>query len=90
MSKKRVRGKGKRKTEAGNGKEKLTGIKLKYSFDQLAMGKSLTIEDADKPAGKVTVRENVRVLAYEFGLRHGMKFKVSPIEEGKCTVTRIK
>jgi hypothetical protein len=63
---------------------------LKYSFDTLNKGQSLTIEDADKPAGKVTVRENARVLAFEYGKRNDMVFKVSPIKDGRCVVTRLK
>jgi hypothetical protein len=76
------------KKDSGNGK---IGQKaLKYPFDTLNKGESFTIENADQMTGAVTVRENVRVLAFEYGKRHGLKFKVSPIEEGKCTVTRLK
>ncbi len=91
MAKKRVKGRDethpvRQKKDSGNG-----GFKFKYPFiSQLDKGKSLTIEGADQMEGNVTKRENVRRLAYEFGLRHGMKFKVSPIESGRCTVTRTK
>ncbi len=89
---KRVRGKGepalvRQKKGSGRGKGQKA---IKYPFDQLEKKQSFTIENAQEMEGKVTRRENARVLAYEFGLRHGMRFKVGPIEGTQCTVTRIK
>jgi Zn/Cd-binding protein ZinT len=63
---------------------------LKYGFDTLNPGQKFTIPHADKKAGKVTVRENVRVLAYEYGKRHGMQFRVEEVEGKKVQVTRVK
>ena len=78
------------KAGAGNGKKAPSGLKLKYPFDSLEKGQSFVVEGADQMEGKVTRHENVRVLAFEYGKRHGMRFKVSPIEERKCVVTRLK
>lgn len=97
MAKKKVyrkaKGKGKtavvrQKKDSGNGK--IAQKALKYPFDTLNRGKSFTIEGADQMEGNVTKRENIRRLAYEFGLRSNREFEVTPIQEGKCIVKRIK
>lgn len=62
---------------------------LKYAFDTLNKGQSFTIENPQGMEGKVTRRENVRVLASEYGKRNNMRFEVSKIEGTKCTVTRL-
>ena len=63
---------------------------LKYPFDTLDKGQSFTIPDADKATGKVTVLQNVKVLSYEFGKRHGLKFKIKRTDDGQVECTRIK
>ena len=63
---------------------------LKYPFDSLDKGQSFTIPDADKATGKVTVLQNVKVLSYEFGKRHGLKFRVKRTDDGQVECTRIK
>jgi hypothetical protein len=94
--KKKNKGKGKGKGETaakpqknGSGNGKIVQKALKYPFDQLEKGKSFTIENAQEMEGKVTRRENVRVLAFEYGNRNDMRFEVSKIEGTKCKVTRI-
>lgn len=62
---------------------------LKYPFDSLSKGQSFTIPHADAKAGKVTVRKNVRRLAYEYGKLHGVKFEVEK-KGSRVLCTRIK
>lgn len=64
--------------------------KLKYPFDTLtAKGQSFTVPHSEAKAGKVTVYENIQVLAREYGQRHDVKFEVSEEEGKKVLVKRI-
>lgn len=86
-SKKRVK---KGKAGTGNRKKAPPGLKLKYPFNQLDKGKSFVVEGADKPAGKVTILQNVKVLSYEFGKRYSLKFRVKRTDDGQVECTRIR
>jgi hypothetical protein len=87
----KAKGKGKaavvrQKKDFGNG----NGKALKYGFDSLNKRQSLLVPDADGKAGKVTILQNVKVLSYEYGKRHGMKFRVKRTDDGQVECTRIK
>jgi hypothetical protein len=64
-------------------------VGLKYGFDKLEKGGALTVPHADGKAGKVTVYEDVRRLAYEFGKLHDVKFEVEK-KRSRVLCTRIK
>jgi len=76
------------KKDSGNGK--IAHKALKYPFDTLDKGKSFVIPDADGKAGKVSILQNVKILSYEFGKRHGLKFRVKRTDDGQVECTRIK